>query len=469
VRSNKFYTNRVIKAHTILPVKLDLINFPESTSSPLLRKPSLIGFFNNGYTSYLPKAGYISLPTIQKTAVNTPNKISPPALIIVIPCHNEPDLTTTLDSLAECQQPENPVQVRVVINAAKDATEAVAEQNQATMEATQEWIAKQQNKNLEIIIHNEQTLPPKHAGVGLARKIGMDAAAKYYKESGYANGPIICLDADCTVEKNYLTSLTDHFIKHPKTPGCSINYAHPLDGLHPQHRLGIAAYELYLRYYRQGLRWASHPAAYHTVGSSMAVRANIYLAQGGMNRRKAGEDFYFLQKIIALGDFTEIFNTQVNPSPRSSLRVPFGTGRAIDEWLTGDETIRLTYDPKVFQDLKQFFQQSHRLYQEQIEPDSKALKEYLDEANFTQAMDKIRNNTTSAQMCQKKFFHWFNPFRALKFIHHASNHHYEKIPIEDASKTLWGWLGQDEPENTDVEGWLLIYRMFETKQANKPF
>ncbi|MBF0445643.1 MAG: glycosyltransferase [Magnetococcales bacterium] len=405
------------------------------------------------------------MPKIQNRAANIQNKKSPPALIIVIPCHNEPDLITTLNSLANCQQPEDPVQVRLVINAAKDATEAVIKQNQATLKATQEWIAQQQNRNLEVIIHNEQNLPKKHAGVGLARKIGMDAAAEFYQKSGYANGPIICLDADCTVEKNYLISLINHFKTNPKTPGCSINYAHPLENLAPQHRLGIAAYELYLRYYRQGLRWAGHPAAYHTVGSSMAVRADIYLAQGGMNRRKAGEDFYFLQKIIALGGFSEIFNTQVNPSPRSSLRVPFGTGRAIDEWLTGDETIRLTYDPKVFQDLKQFFQQSHRLYQEQIEPDSQSLKEYLAEANFSQAMEKIRDNTTSVKMCQKKFFHWFNPFRTLKFIHHASNNHYEKIPIEIASQTLWGWLGQAEPHNTDVEGWLLIYRMFEIEQA----
>jgi hypothetical protein len=412
----------------------------------------------------LPTNGWINkLPTIQK--IKPQIETQPPGLIIVIPCHNEPDLITTLNSLADCQQPISRVQVRVVINAAIDAPQEVVKQNQTTLKATKDWTADQQSNNLEIIIHNEQELPPKHAGVGLARKIGMDAAAEQYKKSGYVNGPIICLDADCTVARNYLTCLIDHFKKHPKTPGCSINYAHPLDGLTLQHRLGIAAYELYLRYYRQGLRWTGHPAAYHTVGSSMAVRADIYLAQGGMNRRKAGEDFYFLQKIISLGGFTEIFNTQVNPSPRSSLRVPFGTGRAIDEWLTGDETIRLTYNPKVFQDLKLFFQQSHRLYQEQIEPDSKALKEYLVEAKFAQAMDKIRNNTTSAQMCQKKFFHWFNPFRALKFIHHASNHHYEKIPIEIASETLWGWMGETELHCTDVEGWLLGYRRLEIEQV----
>ena len=30
----------------------------------------------------------------------------------------------------------------------------------------------------------------------------------------------------------------------------------------------------------------------------MAVRAHAYARQGGMNRRQAGEDFYFMQKLV---------------------------------------------------------------------------------------------------------------------------------------------------------------------------
>jgi glycosyltransferase involved in cell wall biosynthesis len=390
-------------------------------------------------------------------------KLNTPGLIIVIPCHDEPDLITTLDSLAACHKPESPVQVYVVINSAKDAPPSVVKQNQTTIADCKKWLAKNLNPELVVTIFEHQDLEPKHAGVGLARKIGMDAAAYFYKDLGYNNGPIVCLDSDCTVEKNYLQTLLAHFKNNPKTPGCSINFAHPLDGLTPQHRYGIAAYELYLRYYRQGLRWAGHPAAYHTVGSSMAVRADIYLAQGGMNRRKAGEDFYFLQKIIALGGFTEIMDTQVNPSPRRSLRVPFGTGRAMEEWLQGEGGIWLTYDPKVFQDLNAFFRNSHKFFTEPVIVESPVLGEYLAQAGFNEAMDKIRSNTTTAEICQKKFFHWFNPFRVLKFIHYATNHHYAKIPLEDASKTVWGWIGEKDQECLDIEQWLISYRDFEKK------
>jgi hypothetical protein len=388
--------------------------------------------------------------------------LSHPGLIIVIPCHDEPDLLATLQSLAACRRPGCLVQVRVVINAAEDAPAAVVQRNQATREAAQSWIADQQSQDLFFILQYHPDLPAKHAGVGLARKIGMDAAACAYREAGYPNGPIVCLDADCTVAPNYLSSLVDHFDAYPKTPGCSIHFEHPLVGLSPQHRLGIAAYELYLRYYRQGLRWAGHPDAFHTVGSSMAVRADIYLKQGGMNRRKAGEDFYFLQKIIPLGGFTEIVNTQVNPSPRRSLRVPFGTGRAMEEWLVGVETTRFTYDPRVFQDLKAFFGQSRRLYRESVQPDSPALAEYLSQADFPAALAKIRANTTTSQTCQKKFFHWFNLFRALKYIHWATEHHYPKIPLEAACQVLWGWMGQQQGEGGEgVEERLLAFRRFE--------
>ena len=75
----------------------------------------------------------------------------------------------------------------------------------------------------------------------------------------------------------------------------------------------IAAYELHLRYYTHGLRFSNLPYSFQTVGSAMAVRCSAYQKQGGMNKRKAGEDFYFIQKIIALGGYSELNSTTVFP------------------------------------------------------------------------------------------------------------------------------------------------------------
>src|SRR4030095_9895180 len=122
---------------------------------------------------------------------------------------------------------------------------------------------------------------------------GMDEALRRFDEVGWAEGIIAGYDADCRCETNYLTALERHFQKNSQSPGCSIYFEHPLSGpLSPAVYEGAAAYELHLRYFVQALRYAGFPHAHHTLGSCMAVRACTYCKQGGMNKRKAGEDFY---------------------------------------------------------------------------------------------------------------------------------------------------------------------------------
>jgi hypothetical protein len=53
----------------------------------------------------------------------------------------------------------------------------------------------------------------------------------------------------------------------------------------------------------------------------MACRASAYVAAGGMNRRLAGEDFYFLQQVHKTSGVAALYGTTVHPSPRSSQRV----------------------------------------------------------------------------------------------------------------------------------------------------
>ena len=89
-----------------------------------------------------------------------------------------------------------------------------------------------------------------------------------------------------------------------------------------KHRLAAAAYECHLRYYVEALRFAGFPHAYHTIGSAMAVRPEAYMKQGGMNRRKAEKIFYFLNKIMLLGNFSECLSTVVYPLPGHPKECP---------------------------------------------------------------------------------------------------------------------------------------------------
>jgi len=133
----------------------------------------------------------------------------------------------------------------------------------------------------------------------------------------------------------FFAEIEKHFEQHSNTPGCSIYFEHPIAGNEFEANIyeGIINYELHLRYYYQALKYCGLQYAFHTVGSSMVVRSSAYQKQGGMNKRKAGEDFYFIHKIIALGNFSELNSTVVYPSPRISDRVPFGTGKAIGDWI----------------------------------------------------------------------------------------------------------------------------------------
>lgn len=373
--------------------------------------------------------------------------------VVTIPCHDEPDLLRTLDALAACETPPKPVEVIVVINGPENAPEEVKQRNADTYSQALAWAARHSRPGLQFYPLHFPDLPSKHAGVGLARKIAMDEAARRLENAGAPRGVIACLDADSLVQPSYLQALQRYFNRRPACPAAGIYYEHPLAGndYAPEIYEAIARYELHLRYYVQALRWAGLPTATQTVGSAMAVRADAYQSQGGMNRRQAGEDFYFLHKFTPLDGFGEITATTVIPSPRSSHRVPFGTGKAVGDMLAGNAFS--TYSPLIFKDLKvfldktdQWFDLSDAVFLQQnataaaeLDHTLRALPPavftFLEKESFREKLREIRRNTATPAAFRKRFFRWFDPFLAMKYVHHARDHFYANIPVEDCE--LW--------------------------------
>ena len=381
------------------------------------------------------------------------------ALVVVIPCFDEPDLINTLRSLSDCELPRFPVEVLVVINGSETAPEPVRERNDATARAFDEWLAvAPQTPGLRFFRLDHTHLPPRHAGVGLARKAGMDEAVGRLARSPGVDGILLCLDADCRVQPNYLVEVASHFTAHPGSDAASIYYEHPLGGIDDGE--AIARYELHLRYYVWGLRYAGLPYAHQTVGSSMAVRASAYCRQGGMNRRKAGEDFYFLMKFSE--GLSEITRTCVTPSPRVSHRVPFGTGKAMADAQT--QTFH-TYDPEVFEELKVLTSRIPAWHaadphgSEILAALPARLEAFLRAQEFPQVLSEIQANTTDEASFRKRFLRWFNAFRALKFVHYATEHGLPRMEVHPAAATLWKRLGPGNgaPEGS-VRGLLEAYR-----------
>ena len=374
---------------------------------------------------------------------------SPPSprlgMVVIIPCHDEPDPLTTLDSLWSCERPVCDTEVLLVINGSDADPLAVREHNHGSYRAARAWIRAHQDSRLRFHLLYFPRLPRRRAGVGLARKLGMDEAVARLRAVDRPEGLMVSLDADCRCQPNYLVGIHEHFARHPRTPGCSISFEHPVDHIEdPALRLGITRYELYLRYYVHGLRYARSPYAFHTIGSCMAVRCEVYERQGGMNRRQAGEDFYFLQKVIPLGGFTELRETTVMPAARLSHRVPFGTGQALARCVDSEAGDYSVCTPTVFSDLRALLSRVDLLRcppsaGKALHDLSPSLQDFLRKQAFTERMAEMREKTASPDAFKKRFFLWFNALRTFKYVRFATRRSYREMTVEQAALTLLRW------------------------------
>jgi len=379
--------------------------------------------------SYLEK--HANYPSFISTA---PSKEL--SIVIVIPCYNEPAVTDTLDSLSACQPIEAEMEVIVVVNQGEEEGQNVKDQNQRSLAELNEWKAKKNPIRLHTIFIDE--VSHKKAGVGYARKTGMDEAIRRFEGSYSKYQVILCLDADTLLTDNYLQSVYSYFVKHPKCPAASIHYEHPLNAKDPKINESILQYELHLRYYVLAQRWSGLNYAHQTVGSSMAVRAKAYQEQGGMNTRKAGEDFYFIHKFTHFENYGNITDTIVIPSARISDRVPFGTGRAMQSLMIQDEPLT-TYAPQSFAAIAKLVSQLPILYEGKQEIKSaEPMAFFLGNHNYKKKVEELRNNTSDYAAFKKRFFRWFDAFLCMKFLHFSRDQFNPNIPIIEAAQ----WLNQ---------------------------
>lgn len=395
-------------------------------------------------TSYIKKHSLRS--AIIKEKVN--DKLG---LVIVIPAYNEKSILKPLQALSACSKPLSAVEVIVVFNASETDDSSVRATNEAAMTEAETYYNQLNRPPYKLHLINENELPKKHAGVGLARKIGMDEAVRRLGQANNTKAPIICFDADSCCAPNYLCSIEEHFKTYATTPACSIHFEHPLNGEEFNEEIysGIALYELHLRYYKNGLGFANLPYAYHTIGSSMAVRATDYCKQGGMNKGKAGEDFYFLQKFIKIGTFSELKTTKVIPSPRVSDRVPFGTGRALMEMIEQDRDLKTSYAWSSFLVLKEAVQNVHSWYMGEIRTHA-YFKEFVGEEQLRAKVDEIRSQSTTQKLFIKRFFYWFDAFRCLKFMHFLRDNYFPNEGMLNSVPKLLIELGETTIEKTYV-------------------
>ncbi|MCF8357721.1 MAG: glycosyltransferase family 2 protein [Prolixibacteraceae bacterium] len=382
-------------------------------------------------------------------------------VIVVIPCYNEPELGTTLESLADCNNPGINVGVVVVVNSPVGTGPDIEEQNSISL-AEIAGYNKMLPPWLRFFSIDAQGLPAKHAGAGWARKIGMDWATGHFNNTGNPGGLIASLDADTLVEPGYLTAIRDAFNNKPSAIAATIYFEHPIE--EEQANRGIACYELYMRYYRHALAFAGFPHALYTLGSCFVVKAAAYVAQGGMNRRKAGEDFYFLHKLVPYGQIIEINNTTVYPSARISNRVPFGTGPALIKMMQGEVSHFKTYPLEAFMILKHFFcrlkvffEKQEHLTVEDLSPNP-VFHDFSAEQNLVAELIELGKNCSNPEIFSQRFFHVFNAFRVLKWLNFAVKNGYPKKNLLTEGILLLEKKGHKASHNPNITELLYQFR-----------
>jgi Glycosyl transferase family 2 len=319
-----------------------------------------------------------------------------------------------------------------------------------------------------------EEIPYKIAGVGAARKTGMDLALSLFDHSTSSKKIIICLDADCLVEKNYLKAIKESFEKDDIDVAV-IDYQHQINE-DVNNTEAITWYEIFLRYYSLGLAYAGSPYSFHTIGSTIVCTDKAYKKAGGMNIKEAAEDFYFLQKLAKQFPVYRIFNTKVYPSARESWRVPFGTGRSITDFINSTKKDLLLYDPNIFEILKNwlgFFNESGfepadfiLMKANSIHP---GLSEFLKQRKFENSWQNILSNSKSIRQLSRHKKDWFDAFKTLKLVHYLRDNHFPLINMYDSLDYFVEKLGfpviVHSESKTDIE--IQKEYLFFLKEAEK--
>lgn len=385
--------------------------------------------------TYLKKRGIFRDITPPYPPVNTITSV------VVIPAMCEyAYLPKTLTSLAACPAADaEKTLLVVVINRPESSVSEVEADNQATLD----WLQKEGTRLLPNLRWIDATSPgntlPDKGGVGLARRIGCDSVLKLLsqRQERDLNRLVIAhLDADTLVAEDYLTQLN---ALPAGRLAFTFSYSHlPAESAPAQ--AAIEGYELYLNYMHTGLRRAGSPYAFQTVGSAMASTAEMYCLAGGMPaKRQAGEDFYFLQECAKVGEVREAPMIRVFPSPRISLRVPFGTGPRLAEALDGG-IAQTGPDPQAFQELEVVLRWMNTACEKRPKRVTGCLPDWVADVQALNKLDavwgKLLRQCKSPEHLRREFNRWFDGLATIRFIRQRGERDRPPVPICDARDML---------------------------------
>ena len=300
---------------------------------------------------------------------------------------------------------------------------------------------------------------PIKQGVGRARRVGCDLALQLIHK-GRVNSPWICSgDADAC----WSDALFDQAWPS-NASAVTLPFTH-LPTADQQLSKATLLYELRLHHYVLQLMAINSPFAFHTLGSACAFNAEAYAAVRGMPLRSAAEDFYILNKLAKVAPVHRATGPMVTIEARTSSRVPFGTGPAVqkltDSALPTDEPI--FYDARCFE----AFNRVHQLFERWITAESlnfkttdletelgadlaKAVGQKLEQWQYQDAIVHIHKVAAAPDKRRPHLVTWLDGFKTLQLIHAIRDAGHPKISFKESIQREDQWLRMSEKNPTEL-------------------
>lgn len=384
--------------------------------------------------------------------------------VLVIPAYDEVEALPRF--LAQLPSgPLGKILIILVLNAPEDASSQSHERTRDVLVELRRQLGPGKavgvSKTMELMEHplgrvlaidrcSPSRLLPKGQGVGLARKIGCDAALSLHSQGKIHSSWIHTTDADVLLPRDYF-SRVGHLeqrsaaaLLYPSWHQCETD---------PVLADAMRRYEIFLRYYVLGLAHAGSPYAFQTLGSTLAIDSLAYAQVRGFPRRAAGEDFYVLGKLAKVGQVLRLPGEPIRISGRFSHRVPFGTGAALSQIApaqSAGERYRI-YSPEVFRYLRAWLQAFARFAQAGGEKTPGCALEDTARSDPSVSFDLLLSTATdlgileamrSAALIASDAFTlvrhlhtWFDAFRTLKLIHYLTQQAFPRRELLQAIRS----------------------------------
>jgi len=400
--------------------------------------------------------------------------------VLIVPAFDEAAdfIARLLGNLTFGNQP-NALLVISVINAPVDAGASARTRTLALLETPP---VRNHCAGIDILtIDAASHALPADQATGLARKIGNDIACHLMLRGQIKNLVLCNTDADAVLPPDYFRQIaaayfTDSRIGNATQSRASANknelpgalilpFTHHSSDPH-LHDAG-QLYELYLRRLYENLAQCGSPYAYPALGSVLAINPALYAKSRGFPKRRAGEDFYLLNKIAKLADVVHLAGNPIVLEARASSRVPFGTGPAIEKALHTKAVEFSSYSPASFALLNRFYSgfrelgevsnthpSARGIVRDKLWPTSwqdPDLLWLLKRLGLPTVLKKLQANHPTGNAQRRAVHEWFDALKIVRFLNEARHFHPDEPLLKTTIKSTINRLETATEINRQLE------------------